>query len=54
MNFLLNKNEFKIYECVHMEKRSVFENCFTAGNYFQSRDEGSFAKVSFFELEVSN
>ena len=51
---VLNNSEFKVYENIHMEKWGVFENYFKAGNYFQSRDEGSFAKVSFFELEVSH
>ena len=54
MVVVLNNSEFKVYENIHMEKWGVFENYFKAGNYFQSRDEGSFAKVSFFELEVSH
>ena len=54
MVVVLNNSEFKVYESIHMEKWGVFENYFKAGNYFQSRDEGSFAKVSFFELEVSH
>lgn len=54
MVVVLNNSEYKVYENIHMEKWSVFENYFKAGNYFQSRDEGSFAKVSFFELEVSH
>jgi hypothetical protein len=51
---VLNNNEFKVYENIHMEKWGIFENYFKAGNYFQSRDEGSFAKVKFYELTVSH
>jgi len=54
MVVILNNNEFKVYEDIHMEKWGVFENYFKAGNYFQSRDEGSFSKVKFYNLEVSH
>lgn len=54
MVVVLNKNEYKVYENIHMEKWGVFENYFKAGNYFQSRDEGAFAKVRFYDLEVSH
>lgn len=50
----LNGNEYKVYENVHMRKWGVFENYFKAGNYFQSRDEGAYSKVKFYELEVSH
>ncbi|MCL5247702.1 polysaccharide lyase family 7 protein [Cellulophaga sp. 20_2_10] len=49
----LNNNEFKVYKNIHMKKWGVFENYFKAGNYFQSRDKNSFAKVKFYELTVS-
>ena len=51
---ILNKNEYKVYENIHMRKWGIFENYFKAGNYFQSRDEGSFAKVRFYNLEVTH
>jgi hypothetical protein len=51
---VLNKNEYKVYENIHLSKWGVFENYFKAGNYFQSRDEGSFSKVRFYELSVSH
>ena len=54
MVIVLNKNEYKVYESIHMDKWGVFENYFKAGNYFQSRDEGSFSKVRFYELEVKH
>ena len=50
----LNKTEFAVYDDFNMKRWGIFENYFKAGNYFQSRDEGSFAKVSFYELEVNH
>ncbi|WP_298237893.1 polysaccharide lyase family 7 protein [uncultured Algibacter sp.] len=54
MVIILNGNEFKVYENIHMRRWGIFENYFKAGNYFQSRDKGSFSKVRFYELEVSH
>ena len=50
----LNGNEYKVYENIHMKKWGVFENYFKAGNYFQTRDKGAYAKVRYYELEVSH
>ncbi|WP_405413092.1 polysaccharide lyase family 7 protein [Maribacter sp. Asnod1-A12] len=50
----LNNTEFAVYNDFNMKQWGIFENYFKAGNYFQSRDEGSFAKVSFYELEVTH
>ncbi|GGD27518.1 polysaccharide lyase family 7 protein [Hyunsoonleella pacifica] len=52
MVVVLNGNEYKVYENIYMRKWGVFENYFKAGNYFQSRDEGAYSKVRFYELEV--
>lgn len=54
MAIVLNGTDYKVYEGVHMERWGVFENYFKAGNYFQSRDEGSFSKVRFYALEVKH
>ena len=54
MIVVLNNSEYQVYENVHMEKWGIFENYFKAGNYFQSRDEGSFAKVRYYELAVTH
>lgn len=54
MLIVLNGQSFKSYKGIHMEKWGVFENYFKAGNYFQSRDEGAFAKVNYYKLEVSH
>ena len=54
MVVILNDSEYKVYENIHMKKWGVFENYFKAGNYFQSRDKGAFAKVKYYELQVSH
>ncbi len=54
MEIVLNGWQRKIYKGVHMERWGIFENYFKVGNYFQSRDEGSFGKVKIYELEVSH
>ncbi|WP_159021534.1 polysaccharide lyase family 7 protein [Formosa sp. L2A11] len=54
MVVILNKNEYAVYEDVNMRRWGIFENYFKAGNYFQSRDEGSYAKVKYYELEVKH
>ena len=51
---VLNKHEFKVYKNIHMKKWGIFENYFKAGNYFQTRDKGAYAKVSYYELEVNH
>ena len=50
----LNKNEFKTYKGIHIEKWGIFENYFKAGNYLQTRDPGAYAQVSYFTLEASH
>lgn len=54
MVIILNNNEFKVYENIHMRKWGIFENYFKAGNYFQSRKKGAFSKVKFYSLEVTH
>lgn len=54
MVIVLNGTEYKVYKGIHMERWGIFENYFKAGNYFQSRDEGSFSKVRFYQLEVKH
>ncbi|MEO9512804.1 MAG: polysaccharide lyase family 7 protein [Flavobacteriaceae bacterium] len=50
----LNKNEFAVYDDANIKRWGVFENYFKAGNYFQTRDEGAFAKVKIYELQVEH
>lgn len=54
MVVVLNGKEHKVYDNIHMKRWGVFENYFKAGNYFQTRDEGAFSKVKFYELEVKH
>lgn len=54
MVIILNDTEYKVYESIHIRRWGIFENYFKAGNYFQSRDEGSFARVIYYNLEVSH
>ncbi|OIQ18771.1 polysaccharide lyase family 7 protein [Lacinutrix sp. MedPE-SW] len=54
MVIILNNNEYKVYESIHIKKWGIFENYFKAGNYFQTRDEGAYAKVRYYELEVKH
>ena len=53
MKVSLNNSEIVVYDDIHMKKWGVFENYFKAGNYLQTRDEGAFAKVMYFDLEVT-
>lgn len=52
MEVILNDKESVVYDDIHIKKWGVFENYFKAGNYLATRDEGSFSKVKYYELEV--
>jgi len=54
MEIILNDNESKVYEGIHMDKWNVFENYFKAGNYLQARESSAFAKVKYYNLEVTH
>ena len=54
MEVILNDNESKVYEGIHMEKWGIFENYFKAGNYLGSKEDGAFAKVKYYDLEVTH
>lgn len=43
-----------VYDNVHMDRWGVFENYFKAGNYLASTDSNAFARVKYYELEVSH
>ena len=51
---ILNENTSKVFDGIHMEKWGIFENYFKAGNYLQTKDEGSFASVKYYDLTVSH
>jgi len=54
LEVILNEEESVVYENISMQKWDIFENYFKAGNYLQTKDEGSFAKVKYYDLEVSH
>ncbi len=54
MEVVLNDNESKVYNDIHIQKWNVFENYFKAGNYLVTRDEGASTKVKYYELEISH
>ena len=54
MEVILNDNESKIYDDIHMQKWGVFENYFKAGNYLVSTEDNAFAKVKYYDLTVDH
>ncbi len=52
MEIKLNE-ESKVYEDTHLQKWP-FENYFKAGNYLQSTEQGAYAQVWFYSLNVSH
>ena len=54
LEVVLNGYDSVVYENEHMKRWGVFENYFKVGNYFQSRDKGSFGQVKIYDLEVSH
>lgn len=54
MEVVLNDTESVVYESDDIKKWGVFENYFKAGNYLQTSDEGSYARVKYYDLEVEH
>lgn len=54
LEVVLNGWQRATYKSKSIERWGIFENYFKVGNYFQSRDKGSFGKVKIYELEVSH
>ena len=54
MEVILNNNESVVYDDVHIQKWSVFETYFKAGNYLITKDDGAFSNVKYYELEVAH
>ena len=54
MEVTLNGNETLVYNDINIKKWEIFENYFKAGNYFQSKEPDSFARVKIYALEVSH
>ena len=54
MEVILNETVSKVFDDIHIQKWGIFENYFKAGNYLQTKDEGSFAKVKYYDLTVTH
>ena len=54
MTVTLDDSETFVYDDVHIQRWGIFENYFKAGNYLGTTDEGSFARVKYYKLEVSH
>ena len=54
MEVILNNITSKVYDDVHIERWGIFENYFKAGNYLVSLDSNAFARIKYYELEVSH
>lgn len=54
MEVTLNGDETFVYNDSNIKTWGVFENYFKAGNYFQSKEPNTFAKVKIYELAVSH
>ncbi len=54
MEVILNDNEKVVYNDIHIQKWGVFENYFKAGNYLITQDEGAYATVKYYDLEVTH
>lgn len=54
LEVILNDEESRVFDDIHMQKWGVFENYFKAGNYLQSRDEDAVCTIKYFDLEVTH
>lgn len=54
MEVILNDTESVVYDSDDIKKWSVFENYFKAGNYLQTSDEGAFARIKYYDLQVEH
>ncbi|QBN17462.1 polysaccharide lyase family 7 protein [Flavobacterium nackdongense] len=54
MEVILNGTETLVYNDINIKKWGIFENYFKAGNYFQSKEPGTYAKVKIYALTVSH
>ncbi|AWG20676.1 polysaccharide lyase family 7 protein [Flavobacterium faecale] len=54
LEVILNGGESFVYDDISIKKWGVFENYFKAGNYFQSKNPDSFAKVKIYSLKASH
>lgn len=50
----MDDDETFVFESISLDRWNVFENYFKAGNYLGSVDKGAFAKVKYYDLEISH
>ena len=54
MEVILNESASKVFDDIHIQKWGVFENYFKAGNYLQTKDAGAYARVKYYDLNVTH
>ena len=54
MEIILNENESVVYDDINIQRWGIFENYFKAGNYLVTKDEGAYARVKYYDLEVTH
>lgn len=54
LSVILNDKHTKVFDSKDIKKWSVFENYFKAGNYLGTRADDGFAKVKYYDLEVTH
>lgn len=54
LEVILDNQESIVYKNIHMEKWSIFENYFKAGNYLVTLDKGANATVKYYDLVVTH
>jgi len=54
MVIILNDAQTMTFDDIHMQRWNVFENYFKAGNYLSTIDDGAYAKVKYYDLEVTH
>lgn len=54
MEIILNEKESVVYDDINIQRWGIFENYFKAGNYLATKDKGSYARVKYYDLEVTH
>jgi len=54
MKIILNNDEEMLFDDIHIEKWSIFENYFKAGNYLITTDAAAFARVKYYSLTATH
>lgn len=54
LEVILDGWERMVFEDTNMKRWGIFENYFKAGNYLSTKDEGAYATVKYYELDVTH